>query len=47
MVVNSLSLVAALAVQASVGLASPLFKPGVDFFSPLMGGGSMLDDAGE
>jgi hypothetical protein len=42
----SLSLVAALAIQASVGLATLLFKPGVDFFSPLTGGGSMLDDAG-
>jgi hypothetical protein len=41
------SIVVALVVQAYFSLASPLFERAVEFYSPLGGGGSMLDDAGQ
>jgi hypothetical protein len=41
------SLVVALAVQASIAMASPLFERAVDFYDPSARGGSMLDNAGK
>jgi len=43
----TLPLVVALAVQASFGVASPLFERAVDLYNPSARGGSMLDDAGK
>jgi hypothetical protein len=45
---QSLILVAALAIHHSVALQVPFVsKIVVDYYSPLIGGGSMLDNAGE
>jgi hypothetical protein len=38
---------AALLWHVSFGFASPLIKRAVDYYNPLVGGGSMLDSVGE
>jgi len=42
----TLSFTVALAVQASFGVAFPLFERAVDFYNPSAHGGSLLDNAG-
>ena len=43
----SLVLVAVLYARTSLGSQYPLSKQVVDYYNPLTGGGSMLDNAGE
>jgi len=46
-VMFTLSFTVALAVQASFGVAFPLFERAVDFYNPSAHGGSLLDNAGK
>ena len=46
MILHSLALLTAFAAQ-SLSYEIPLFDHAVDYYNPLTGGGSMLDDAGK